>query len=648
MSEANPMTIVETSPRARRLFPIVIVLLAFFALWLWDLGYPSLSGDESFVATFASKPLGEIFQRLNTDEPHPPVYYVLMHGWSLVAGARPEFIVRFPSLLFGLLLLSLTYRLARDLGLSPYLALLPVVLMGCLPHVLAHIREARMYGPMLVSIAILTLAAVRFERLPGRVSLIFATAAAVLALLTHYFNVLFVATIGLWGLVALRREFRKRWIISQGTAWVLFAIWLPLLGRGFFNPTSLTQGKNWSFTLPPWEALARIVKTAVFGYRDSADVGWLLLGGVLLVGGALIGALYYSKPRRWLLLAGIVLPVLIYVLLGWFKPIFHPKYILPWLLFASLGFAGLVARRPRMGGAAYAVLLALMILPMYRTVRLPYDPGLTMSRNDWLQPIPREMSQAMQTLLKPADIFGLGTPDAAHCYYAQSYFDRDLGCELIPRYPNQPASELGSQLDILLSQHEVLWYLDFYNPYWDPEHVADSALAQHAVDLGEENLAGRRLKLYAGPATIQRNLHPVGATFGDVARLNGVWLTPGRDLHVALAWQAMADRPNLDAKVFVHLIDGAGQIIAQQDGIPVHWTRPVSTWQQGEELLDVYTLSVPAGADVSQMSLRIGLYQAATGARVAASDQASERLPDNAVVIPVRDFLGPVDVRPGP
>ncbi len=648
MTKTSHLSTVRMSIRSRSWIPMVIVLLAFFAFWLWDLGYPSLSGDEAFVATFASKPLGEIFQRLNSDEPHPPIYYLLMHGWFRTVGVRPEFIVRFPSLLCGLLLLSLTYRLGRDLGLSSYLSLLPVLLIGFLPHVLVHIREARMYGPMLVSIALLMLAALRFEKLPGRVGLLFASGAAALALLTHYFNVLFVVPIGIWGMFGLRKGLRQRWIISQGVAWILFAIWLPLFGRGFFNPASLTQGKTWSLTLPAWEAFARIVKTAVFGYRDSADVGWLILGGVLLFGGAVLGAFYFSKPKRGLVLACITVPLLAYVLLGWFKPIFHPKYVLPWLLFAALALGGLVARRRWLGGMAYLGLLVLMIVPMYRTVRRPYDPYLAMSRNEWLEPVPRELGQTMQHLLGPTDVFGMGTPDVAHCYYSQSYFDRDLGCELIPRYPNQPAAELGLQLAELLSQHNVLWYLGFYNPSWDPEHVAQSTFAHQAVALGEENLAGRQLELYASPAIIQRDLFPIAATFGDTVELNGVWLTAGRDLHLALGWKALVNQPALDAKVFVHLTNGEGQIIAQQDGIPVHWTRPFSTWQQNEELLDVYTLSIPGGLDVNQISLRIGLYHPDTGARIPVSVRAGGRLPDDAVVIPVRDVFSWASARPAP
>jgi hypothetical protein len=269
-------------------------------------------------------------------------------------------------------------------------------------------------------------------------------------------------------------------------------------------------------------------------------------------------------------------------------------------------------------------------------------------RHDWLEPIPRELGQAMQHLLGPTDVFAMGTPDVAHCYYSRSYFDRDLGCELIPRYPNQAAAELGLQLDELLGQHQVFWYLNFYNPSWDPGHVAQSAFEQRAVALGEENLAGRKLELYTSPTTIQRDRFPVAATFDDAVELQGVWLTAGRDVHLALGWKALVNQPPLEAKVFVHLINGEGQIIAQQDGIPVHWTRPFSTWQQNEELLDVYTLSVPEGLDVSQMSLRIGLYHPDAGTRVPVSTQSNGRLPGDAVVIPVRDVVRWASARPTP
>ena len=627
------------SLRNRSLVLVMMTLLAFFALWMRDLGYPALSGDEAFVAMLTARPAGEILQQLNIDEPHPPVYYLLMHGWQTLVGDRPELLIRYPSLLIGLLLLSLTYRLGREIGLGRLAAVVPMVLIGFDPQITAHVREARMYGPMVVSIAFLVLIGLRFERLPRRGAIWIAAVASLLALLTHYFNVFFVAAVGLWGLLVFDRATRRRWFISQVAAWVALAIWLPLLGRGFLNSTNLSQGKMWSFVLPLWDTLARLIKVAMSGYRDVPDLWVIVLGGVLLIAGWLAGSLHSEKRQRWLLLLGVGVPLIVYALLAWFKPVFHPKYMLPWILFTALAVGSWVAQRPRLGGSLCLGLLVLMAGPTWRTIVMPYDPGVSMSHTEWLVPLPRLLSQGLVELAGPTDVFGFGTPDDAHCYYSNYYFERKLGCELLPRYPTQAADELAGQVKDLLSKHAVLWYRDFYNVTWDPNHVADQAFARAALNLGTDVVGGSKLRLYTSPDTVVRNQQTSAARFGNAAELEGVWIVRGNALHVVLIWRALADHPMVDAKVFIHLLDGSGQIVAQDDGVPVSWTRPLNTWQRNEQLLDVHTLSLPAEAQLNDWSLRVGLYDQATTIRLPAVDSTGNGLPDNAVTLPLAMWI---------
>ena len=613
------------------LLGLSLLLSAFFALWNLDLGYPSLSGDESFVAIMAEQPVSYLFQRLNFDEPHPPMYYLIRRGWRLLIGGHHEFVDRYPSLLIGMLLLSLTYRLGRDLGLKPWGAVAAVTAVGLNPEITVHLREARMYGPMITALAAAALVAWRFERLPRRAAIPIAAGVSLLALLTHYFNSLFVVALGLWGVLALSGVMRRRWIISQAITWGLFAVWLPLFGRGFFNPSSLTTGKTWSYTLPPWDTLARLVAVGTFGYRDIPALWLVVLGGALLVVGWLGGSLLAPPKQRLLLILIVVAPLGTYALAGWFKPLFHPKYMLPWLIFTALALGLLLMRRPRLGIGVWAALLAVMILPTWDTVRRPYDPGLATSRGDF--PTPRNMSREMIALAGPSDVFGMGTPDAAHCYYSEYYFDRSLGCALLPEYPTQTFDEAETQVSALLAQHAVLWYLDFYNPAWDPQHVADEALNRRALSLGTEELAGRTLRLYTSADTVRRNTRAVGVRFGEVAELEGFWATRGRGLHLVLVWRALADHPSMDAKVFVHLLDADGQLIAQDDSVPVAWTRPLGTWQLGEQLLDAHVLLPPADAPIAGWSLRVGLYDADTFDRLHAYDSAGTRLPDDYVLV---------------
>jgi hypothetical protein len=81
-------------------------------------------------------------------------------------------------------------------------------------------------------------------------------------------------------------------------------------------------------------------------------------------------------------------------------------------------------------------------------------------------------------------------------------------------------------------------------------------------------------------------------------------------LVLTVDWAA-PDIPTEDWSVFVHLLDSNGVVIAQADqSAPVYGWRPLTTWQPGERVRDIYTL--PRLAEASAM--RYGLYhQLATG-----------------------------------
>ena len=115
-----------------------------------------------------------------------------------------------------------------------------------------------------------------------------------------------------------------------------------------------------------------------------------------------------------------------------------------------------------------------------------------------------------------------------------------------------------------------------------------------------------------------------------MAQLTGTWLAQRGDLHIVLVWRSLADHPQVSAKVFVHLLNAKGEVIAQVDGVPVGWTRPLDTWQRDEQLIDVYDLPLPAGQLEAGTHLEIGLYNPDTNVRFSAVDQAGATLLNNA------------------
>ena len=84
---------------------------------------------------------------------------------------------------------------------------------------------------------------------------------------------------------------------------------------------------------------------------------------------------------------------------------------------------------------------------------------------------------------------------------------------------------------------------------------------------------------------------------------------------VPLLWRAEAETPT-DYRVFVHLVDATGNIVAQSDAAPAGWTRPTTSWLPGEYVLDTHTLTLPATLPEGPLSLRVGLYDPDTGQRL--------------------------------
>jgi len=89
--------------------------------------------------------------------------------------------------------------------------------------------------------------------------------------------------------------------------------------------------------------------------------------------------------------------------------------------------------------------------------------------------------------------------------------------------------------------------------------------------------------------------------------------------HLLLAQLAWATNGPLaqDFTVFVHLVDEAGNLVTQHDGWPVMGTRPTGSWQAAEIISDGHMLEVPATLPAGMYRLRVGLYDGATGERLA-------------------------------
>ena len=154
---------------------------------------------------------------------------------------------------------------------------------------------------------------------------------------------------------------------------------------------------------------------------------------------------------------------------------------------------------------------------------------------------------------------------------------------------------------------------------------------------------GRPVYPVIGRARLTTDTQPIVTptiNLGNVAGLAGasIELLPTNTLSVTLHWIALSS-PNVDAKVFMHVVDKAtGQVIAQNDHQPEGGWFPTNYWQKGDVINDQFGISLPPGTDVGQVELRVGMYNAQTQERLPAVNIASQqRFADD--VVPIRESI---------
>jgi len=104
-------------------------------------------------------------------------------------------------------------------------------------------------------------------------------------------------------------------------------------------------------------------------------------------------------------------------------------------------------------------------------------------------------------------------------------------------------------------------------------------------------------------------------------------IVAGDILPLAFVWQADAELSR-DCKVFVHLVDGEGRIVAQRDSEPVGGWWPTTNWGVGESIRDNHGLLIPESVPAGEFKLIAGLYDA-EGGRLPVQDAEGEVLGDS-------------------
>lgn len=351
-----------------------LILLLAAVVRFYGLTAAAIWGDEGSSLLLSQRSFSEIWAHAAHDV-HPPLYFMLLHGWIVCFGDG-IFSIRTLSAIPGVITVGLGVWLV-DLLATRRAAMLAGVLLALFPTAVRYSQEVRMYSLLGLLLIGATIALVYWIRQPRRNGyLVLYTLLMAAAFYTHYFTALcvishwlYLAVLRLWPDNRQRLIQRPAWWLANLAIVLLYLPWVPNLidlvqhmdalkangDVGWEDPVTLSSLPSmiWSFltqddggTLPRWLFFA--VPAALL-----AVIGVALARDRSVVRGSVLLALFS------------LLPILLVFAVSFVSPVFIERYLTAF----ALGLPMLVALAVDRLYAGFRV-LALAILLLFIGVEL--------------------------------------------------------------------------------------------------------------------------------------------------------------------------------------------------------------------------------------------------------------------------------------
>jgi hypothetical protein len=595
-------------------------------LRFYHLDAQSFWNDEGNSARLSERPLALIIEGTASDI-HPPLYYLLLRGWRELLGDT-EFGLRSFSAFAGILTVAATLALGRlffQQRAGPprgatILILVATFLAAVNPALVYYSQETRMYSMLALLTAVSTIALWRWlnakHGAKWAVAYVLATAAG---LYTHYF---FPAILILHNLIVLywlirslstllfapselrqKRSLRKtavQWLGMMALIFLLYLPWLPIFLR--------QTGGRPAVRTPLFQFLWDSIRWLSFG-GTIPDTGlfWPTVAAIAL----LLWAWLVGRRQVLIPLLGTAVPLLFMVAAGTTLPAFY-KFMLAAVPFFVLWLGRAMDISRRWKERKWSLIIPLLLF-------VPFLWGTAVSLDNLYQnPVYaranyRGIAQYIATEDYPNAGIILNAPNQWEVF---TYYHRD-GAPVYPLPKGQPdPAILEPQLAEIAAKHDRLYAIFWGEDQRDPHRVVESWLDANTFKATEEWVSDVRFVVYAVPEDAARSMDTaVNLPFGDQITLQGYslhseQLSPGEILQLTLFWQTTAP---LDQryKVFLHLLDQDGRLVAQRDSEPGGGLNPTTSWTPADTIIDNHGLLLPSDLQPGDYNLIMGLYNIA-------------------------------------
>lgn len=619
-------------------------LLIGFALRLYKLGTFELWVDEAvsyYIASFSSPEKILIYSASSLYE-HPPLFYILLHFWIKWVG-KSEWLLRFPSVLCGVLSIALAWPLIKRLGDEKVVGL-TVILTTFYPPLIALSQDVRMYAFIIaLSLVInwLLLAFSEGNRWAGAALYIIV---AILGFFVHYFFLWILIVHLLWVIYLNRKGYNVSYKIVAIA--ISFFPLLSVIALPNLTGTLIRELKTPALATPLMERI-RIValELTIVGepkLRLESLPQWAIIAvcstWILALYGGFI-ALKSASINQTLSFFWLVIPVLGLIPLYGMVRGRHLAFVLPALLIlVSLALSKLIQRQ-KLSGIIFGTLIFLNLAYGLRSV-YTFPKGA--------------FGQAARFIIDnsyPGDAVVLSFPlaDVLAHYYLNSenltIYKLPEKLSFIPREWEFPSEEqIEAKLRDIFSKHPRLWLGPYTPAALDPEGKIEQWLNKNAFPVmkvwfpqstfialylppwlfPEEDI--NQLPIRAGQfqiflpvilkhSTFQRE-KPKSISFGYnfedllVLRKAHIDKSPfksGQGIRLEFQWEVLK-RLETEVLVVLSIKDREGNLVAKRVSPLQGGSHPYVLYCPGELIKDHHGLLIPPGTLPGRYELWLSLY----------------------------------------
>ncbi|MBP7791685.1 MAG: glycosyltransferase family 39 protein [Candidatus Goldbacteria bacterium] len=305
------------------LFTTIVVIGVF--LRFFGIGSQSVWIDEYITADFANENnILKTFISSYANDPHPPLYYMLVHIFMKLFGTS-EMSLRFVSFLFGVINIFIVYKLCRSF-FSQEISFITLIFFTFSSYNIYYSQEARMYTMFLTFSLLIVyyfIISVKYNYFTEKSFVAF----SILGLYTHTYTILLLVILNLLYFIKYREDIRQELWIKANLAIAIFAI--PLIP--FYVKTLLTA--HVSHRMNMFIAPFLTFKSFMCGLTIGLNVFTILtvLIFLLLIVIAVISNRRYKEKKVIEILLYISL---LFVLIPWVeslfgKPVYSDRTLIP-------------------------------------------------------------------------------------------------------------------------------------------------------------------------------------------------------------------------------------------------------------------------------------------------------------------------------